>query len=137
MVNVEIKCRDGSFSIELDIVKKFSFLWENLNDDEGLIIDFEDISLNIMQKVLAYCEYALEFQKSNLSRPIISEDLRVNGASKFEVKLLKNCSLQDMMEIVEIAKEFGLIDLENLGCAKIACMIKGKSEEDLIDLLEQ
>ena len=135
MVNVLIKCMNGSFTINLNLVKKFAFLWENLQDENGLLIEYPNMKSQSLQKVIAYCEYSLDFQPSVLKRPLISLNLSQNGASDFEIKLMNCKNIQELMEIVEIAKAFNLKNLEDLGCAKIASLLKGKSEVEMMEIL--
>lgn len=136
MVKVEINCKDGKFQIDLNIVKSFNYLWENLEDENGLKINFLKTRKKNIKKIIAFSEYSLDFKCSKIERPILKNNFNQIRISDFEKKLFADSGLFEIMEIVEFSKNFGVDGMEDLGCAKIVCLLKGKSEEELKVILK-
>ena len=116
-------------------IKSIKFLWENLEEKNGLKINFLKIKKNNLKKIIAYSEFCLEFEPKKISRPILKKNFSEIGISNFENQILKNLGIEEIMEIVDFSRIFGVVGLEELGCAKIVCELKGLSENDLKKVL--
>ena len=69
---------------------------------------------------------------STIKRPLISSNLSENGISEWDARLINSLnSIQQLTEMVELARLLGISGLLDLGCAKIACLLKEANINEL------
>ena len=90
-------------------------------------INIPNIEMKIMKKVLEYCEHYKNINSSDLKKPLEGKDLLKNGASEWDVSFIDMKEVDDLIDLVVAANFLDIEGLLNLGCAKVATLIKGKS----------
>ena len=71
--------------VDLDVIKK-SVILRNMIEDTGNDgeIKIPNIELNILKKVLEYCEHYKDTEPKEIAKPLKSKNLIENGASEWD-----------------------------------------------------
>lgn len=88
----------------------------------------------ILKKVLEYCEHYWNSTPKEIKKPLISKELCENGVEEWDAKFIELDKMDDLIDLIVAANFLDIEGLVNLGCAKIATYIKGKSVEEIWDV---
>ena len=97
-------------------------------------IPIPNISLPILKKVIEYCTHYKSSNPKEIKKPLISKDLKENGVEEWDLKFIEMEKVDDLIDLIVAANFLDIEGLINLGCAKIASMIKGKSVEEIREI---
>ena len=101
-------------------------------DDSGIEdkIPLPNVKLNILKKVLEYCEYHKKDNPPEIEKPLKSPNL-ADVVCQWDVKYIDIENTEEIFEIVLAANYLHITSLMELACAKIASLIKGKTTEEI------
>ena len=86
--------------------------------------------MDILKKVLEYCEYHKKDNPPEIPKPLTSPNL-ADVVTQWDVKYVDIERIEDIFELVLAANYLHITSLMELACAKIASLIKGKSTEEI------
>jgi S-phase kinase-associated protein 1 len=135
MAKVRLICEGEKIDVDLDVVQKSTIL-KNMIEDTGKEgeIPIPNIQLPILKKVLSFCEHYRNSTPKEIKKPLISKELSENGVDEWDVKFIEMEKVDDLIDLIVAANFLDIESLVNLGCAKIATFIKGKSVEEIRDI---
>lgn len=134
-VKVRLICEGEKLDVDLEVIQKSAIL-KNMIEDTGKEgeIPIPNIQLHILRKVLEFCEHYRSSSPREIRKPLTSKDLLENGADEWDVKFIEMEKMDELIDLVVAANFLDIEGLLNLGCAKIASMIKDRSVEDIREL---
>jgi S-phase kinase-associated protein 1 len=132
MARVRLLCEGEKIDVDLDVVQKSTIL-KNMIEDTGKEgeIPIPNIQLPILRKVLEYCLHYRSSNSKEIKKPLISRELSENGVEEWDCKFISIEKVDDLIDLIVAANFLDIESLVNLGCAKIATIIKGKSVEEI------
>lgn len=134
MAKVILVCGTEKLEVELEVAQK-SIILKNMIEDTGREgeIPIPNIQLPILKKVLLYCEHYCSITPKEIKKPLISKDLKENGVDDWDCKFIEMEQIDNLIDLIVAANFLDIEGLVNLGCAKIATFIKGKTVEEIRD----
>ena len=134
-VKVRLICEGEKLDVDLEVIQKSAIL-KNMIEDTGKEgeIPIPNIQLHILRKVLEYCEHYRSRNPKEIKKPLVSKNLLENGAEEWDVQFIEMDKMDELIDLVVAANFLDIEGLLNLGCAKIASLIKDRSVEDIRDL---
>ena len=135
MAKVRLLCEGEKIDVDLDVIQKSTIL-KNMIEDTGKEgeIPIPNIQLPILRKVLEFCEHYRVSNPKEIKKPLVSKELSENGVDEWDVKFIEMERVDDLIDLIVAANFLDIESLVNLGCAKIATIIKGKSVEEIRDV---
>jgi len=128
-------------SAEGDIFKvdsraaSMSMLIKGIVDDDAGGIDEEiplpNVKSAIFCKVIEYCMFHKDQPVSIIDRPLKSANLTECGVSAWDCKYIDSVEQEVVFELIAAANFLDIQGLLDLGVAKIASMIKGRTVEEI------
>lgn len=102
---------------------------EDEDEDDDIEIPLPNVTKDILERVVAFCNYHVDKPMKEISKPLKSA--RINDfISEFDAKFI-NVEQEIVFELILAANYLDIQSLLDLGCAKIASMIKGKTPEQI------
>lgn len=129
---VTLICDGEAMEVDLDVIKQ-SVILKNMIEDTGKDgeINIPNIENKILKKVLQYCEHYKNTIPKEITKPLKSKNLIENGADEWDENFINISEVDELIDLVVAANFLDIEGLLNLGCAKIATIIKGKSVEEI------
>jgi len=117
--------------VDKSVIKLSSLISEMIEDDDHHSEIPIPISVELLQKVVDYCDYyknvPIEF---NADSPISTTDLSKMVTPKWYVTFI-DLSHTEIFDLIKVANYLGIESLLELGCLKIACILKNKNPEEI------
>ena len=135
MQKVTLLCESEKLQIDLEVAQKSTIL-KNMIEDTGREgdIPIPNIQLSILRKLIDYCEHYRQSEPKSIPRPLPSKDLAENGVDQWDVNFIDMEKIDDLIDLTVAANFLDIKGLLNLGCAKIATLIKQRTVEEIRDL---
>ncbi len=77
-----------------------------------------------LKKLISYCEHHRGSVPADICRPLKSPDLLQCGVEPWDAEFIDLNNYQELSDLIVLAKFFGVQDLLQLSCAKMASLIK-------------
>ena len=134
-VKVILVCENERIPVDIGVVQKSTIL-KNMIEDTGKEgeIPIPNMKLTILKKVIAFCEHYINSDPKEIPKPLKSKDLLENGIAEWDVSFIEELEVDDLIDLIVAANFLDISSLLNLGCAKMASLIKGKSVEELREM---
>ena len=135
MTKVVLTCEGERLEVDIEVVEKSTIL-KNMIEDTGKEgeIPIPNIRIDILKKVLEYCEHYKSSQAKEIPKPLTHKDLLEAGVDAWDVDFIDVENMDDLIDLIVASNFLDIEGLLNLGCAKVASLIKGKSVEEIRDL---
>ena len=130
--NVILVSQEGEqFTINTNIATMSELVKNMLDDDDTEIqeIPLPNVKANALRKVIEFCEHNHGDPLAQIEKPLKSSDMKEN-VSEWYAKFI-NLEQEVIFELILAANYMDIKPLLDLSCAKIACMIKGKTPEEI------
>jgi S-phase kinase-associated protein 1 len=132
-MSIKLQANDGtSYPINRDCVKLSILIntyIENNEEDDGISFPLERVSNEILQYVIEFLEHFTNEPMREIPRPLNSNEIS-NYVQEWYSNFI-NKDKDTIMEIILAANYMDIQPLLDLGCAKIATMIKGKTPSEI------
>jgi S-phase kinase-associated protein 1 len=122
-VSHKIATNSGLINMMLESVPE-----ENM---ELVEIPLPNINSKILKKVIDFLEHFYQSPLEDIPKPIKSGKMIENVKDEWYAKFIDEQSQEDLFELILAANYADINPLLNLGCAKTACLIKGKTPEEI------
>jgi S-phase kinase-associated protein 1 len=125
---VKLKSSDDEL-FEVDEAVAFeSQTVKNMIEDTGTenAIPLPNVSSKILAKVIEYCKYHVESQKSSDEKPAVPED----EIKQWDAEFVK-VDQATLFDLILAANYLNIKNLLDLTCQTVADMIKGKTPEEI------
>lgn len=107
-------------------------LTHSLLENQKKRITFPKITSKTMQKVIQYTRHIKDYPPSpKISKPLKSKKIEELVGSWYATFI--DMPQNEIFDIINTAEYLGMKSLLDLGCAKIATMMKGKKAKDIIN----
>ena len=103
-------------------------------DTSTTTIELDKISSPILKLIIDYCTYHLTKPANKIEKPLQDDFDKV--ICSWDNNFLKLLSNEVLFELVNISDYLNITDLFELLCAKIASLLKGKSTEEMREILD-
>ena len=132
MQTVKLLCDGKRIDVELDVIQKSTVL-KNMIEDTGKEgeIPIPNIQVSILEKVIEYCKHYKNSTPKEISKPLKSKNLAENGVEEWDANFINLENIDDLIDLIVAANFLDIDGLLNLGCAKIASIIKNQSTEQI------
>ena len=103
-------------------------------DTSTTTIELDKISSPILKLIIDYCTYHLDKPSKQIEKPLQDDFDKV--ICSWDSNFLKPISKEILFEMINISDYLNIKDLFELLCAKVAAILKGKSTEEMREILE-
>ena len=97
-------------------------------------IDFDKINSPILKLIIDYCTYHYDNPSKQIEKPLRDDFEKI--VCSWDSNFLKPLSNELLFEMINIADYLNITDLFELLCAKVASLLKGKSSEEMREILD-
>ena len=135
MTKVILTCEGKKIEVDIEVAEKSTIL-KNMIEDTGKDgeIPIPNIRESILRKVLEYCEHYRSTQAREIPKPLPNKNLEEAGVDSWDCEFIEMENMDDLIDLVVASNFLDIEGLLNLGCAKVASLIKGKNVEEIRDL---
>ena len=132
---VRLVCENDKLDVDLEVIQKSTVLKNMIEDTgkEGEIV-IPNMHSHILRKVIDYCEHYRSAAPKDIKKPLVSKNLIENGVDEWDASFIDIEKVDELIDLIVAANFLDIEGLLNLGCAKIATLIKGKNVEEIRDL---
>ena len=126
------------FEVNEDIVSLSTFIRSMVGNEErqeqeeerGMKkrIPLENVSSCVLEKVIEFMTMFHQTKMNEVPKPLPTNNLSLYVQTEF-VTFINSTKLDVLMKLITAANYLDIKPLLELGCTKVACMIKGKSPE--------
>lgn len=102
---------------------------EDENDDESLFIPLPNVKYSILEKIVEFCTYHDTNEFKRIPKPLPSTNMS-EIVGEWDANYI-DIDNEMLFELILGANYMDIKPLIELGCAKVASMIKGKSPEEI------
>ena len=133
---VRLVCENEKIEVDFDAVKKSPVLYSMIEDtnNEGEIV-IPNMRADILRKVIEFCEHYRNTRAKKITRPLHRKNLTDNGVDPWDANLIAFNNPEDLIDLIVAANFLDIEDLLELGCAKVAVLIKNKNVEEIREFL--
>jgi len=135
---VQVVCGMTNFSYFL-IPTKHVNLSNLLNKTTGMadtaLIESDKVRPEVMFKVMQYLGHHKGTKPEEIAKPIRSVRMERIVADQWDVEFINTMDKKEVFQVICAANYLDIQSLVHLGCAKIATLIKGKSPEEIRDIM--
>jgi S-phase kinase-associated protein 1 len=115
-----------------NIVKEMIDDDENDEDDQEIPLTY--VKSDVLEKVLEFCTHcATENDFTKIEKPLSSNEMK-NIVPRWYAQYINDMSQEMLFEVILASNFMHVQQLLDLGCAKIASMMKGESPENIKEL---
>ena len=132
---VVLTCEGEKINVDVDVAEKSTIL-KNMIEDTGKDgeIPIPNIRVSILRKVIVYCTHYRGQQSPGIPKPLPHKNLKEAGVPEWDCDYINLDNMDDLIDLVVASNFLDIEGLLNLGCAKIASLIKGKNVEEIRDM---
>ena len=119
------------FEVKKEIIKQKSKMIDKMlsNDDEN-----EELRINVdektLEKIIEYVEHNFNKEVSKIEKPLKSNKM-IELTDEWNANFIDSFEQSDLFNLILSADYLDISSLLDLGCAKIASMIKNKTPEEI------
>lgn len=132
---VRLVCENEKLDVDLEVIQKSTVL-KNMIEDTGKDgeIVIPNMHAHILRKVIEYCEHYRNSNPRDIKKPLVSKNLMENGVEEWDAAFIDIEKVDELIDLIVAANFLDIEGLLNLGCAKIATLVKGKNVEEIREL---
>ena len=129
-MSVTLRSSDGQeFSVSEDACQISGYLANQIQNGKTEI-DVEDVKADILKLVIDYLNYYSNNDLPKIPDVISSNDLK-KQVSAWDYKFVNGLSFEQTFNLINAGLLLELDHLHDLGCAKVACFMKGKTPDEI------
>ena len=129
-MSVTLKSSDGQeFRVSEDICTPSRYLQNQLSHGRTEI-ELEDVKSDILKLVINYLTYYSNNDTPKIPDVITSNDLK-KQVSPWDYKFINGLSFEQTFNLINAGLLLELDHLHDLGCAKVAAFMKGKTPDEI------
>ena len=134
---IRLVCDNEKIDIDQEVANKSPVLKSMIEDTgkEGDIV-IPNIKAPILRKVIEYCTHYRNSKPKDIKKPLLRRNLVENGVDQWDANFINLDQTEELIDLVVAANFLDIESLLDLGCAKIAVMIKDKSVEEIREFLD-
>lgn len=131
--NINLISSDGqAFSIDIETAKQSSLVKVILeNDTETTEVSLKNVEGYVLQCIVEYMEYHNGKEVSSIVRPLRSQKFEECVDDKWDIDFINKFDTEKLISLILAANYMDISSLLDLGCAKIAFLLKGKSPTEI------
>ena len=131
---IKLLCDSEILEIEEEVAIQ-SLVLRNMIEDTGLEgeIPIPNTRIQILKKALEYCSYYKGKEIPKIKKPLPSANLS-EFLEEWDFKFIDIEKVEDLIDLIVCANFLDIEGLLDLGCAKIASMIKGRTVEEIREI---
>lgn len=136
MAKVSLICGNERIEADAEVVSASSFL-RTLLEGRPLAreIHIRNIKPSILRSVLSYCEHFKGKAPAAIARPLLTPNLRENGVDDWSADFIDSYTGRELWDLIATAYWLRLGSLVDLGCARVAALVRSKSPKELQAML--
>jgi S-phase kinase-associated protein 1 len=127
---IVLQAKDGFHCTVKRRVVQLSQVISTMTRGSERTVLLENIHGKILQKVIEFLEYYIDFPLSEIERPLRSSDMKKVVGDWYANYV--NVPQDELFELITASNYLGIGPLLDLTCAKVAAMIKGKTPREII-----
>jgi S-phase kinase-associated protein 1 len=121
--------------------KKYAFLSVLVKctceqDNDATQIDLQ-VSTDILEKIISYLNHHEGVEPTEIKKPLRSLDMSKVVTDVWDSTFINSFPQQELHDIITASNYMNIPSLLHLGCAKVASLIKGKSNEEIRTFFEE
>jgi len=130
---------DKRVMVDVAVAKQSKLLRDMMQDDdgeegEGPIIPLAGVTEAQLLKVVEWCTKHVDDPIPFITRPIKSNDIKeVMKASPWDAAFIDIADLTTFFDLILAANYLAVDPLLDLGCARLACILKNKTPKEVCD----
>ena len=129
-MSVTLRSNDGQeFHVSEDICTPSRYLENQLQNGRTEIV-LEDIKADTLKLVINYLTYYSNNDIPKIPDVVTSNDLK-KQVSAWDYKFINGLSFEQTFSLINAGLALELDHLHDLGCAKVACFMKGKTPDEI------
>merc|ERR1711920_1164120 len=106
-------------------------------DSEAKTIEIKKVSSDILKLIVTYLIHHKGKVPAEIAKPIRSVKMEKIVEDEWDAKFINSQTKRTIFQIILGANYMDIKSLLHLGCAKIATLIKGKSPEEIKNILSE
>jgi S-phase kinase-associated protein 1 len=116
--------------------KKYAFLSKLVKctseqDREATQIDLHSVQSNILSGIVSYLNHHKGVEPKEIKKPLRSLDIAKVVDDNWDATFINSFVQQELHDIIVAANYMDIPSLLHLGCARVASLIKGKTNEEI------
>merc|ERR1712048_671760 len=134
-LKIKCDCEPPKYYLTARINVKLSNLLHSRSDSD--VIEISKTKPDILEAVLTYLAHHKGVEPEPIAKPIRSVKMERICADRWDANFMNSFNKKTLFQIILAVKpeDLDIQSLLHLGCAKIATLIKGKSPEEIRDIL--
>merc|ERR1719454_269800 len=104
-------------------------------DQDATEIQVKQVDKETLEKIVSYLEHHKGQEPSEIAKPIRSVKMEKIVEDPWDAKFINDLAKRQLFQLILGANYMDCKSLLHLGCAKVATMIKGKSPEEIKQIL--
>ncbi|POM81950.1 S-phase Kinase-associated protein 1A [Phytophthora palmivora] len=134
-VKVKLVSMDGeAFEVEAKVAAMSQLVQTLVADeqegDELQEIPLPNVKAHVLAKVVEFCQYHKDSPMAEIQKPLKSNVLS-ESVDEWDANFVDGADQELLFELILAANYMDIKSLLDLSCAKVACMIKGKTPEEI------
>ena len=106
-------------------------------DDDNIDIPLPNVSSHTLVSIVDFLKYNYTNEMDKIQKPIPSGDLKDFISKEWYVDFINKMNNIEIFELIAAANYMDIEPILNLGCVKIASLIKGKSSEEIKNIFDE
>ncbi|KAF1775105.1 hypothetical protein PI124_g2197 [Phytophthora idaei] len=134
-MKVKLVSMDGeAFEVEAKVAVMSQLVQTLVADeqegDEVQEIPLPNVKAHVLAKVVEFCQHHKDSPMAEIQKPLKSNVLS-ESVDEWDAKFVDVADQELLFELILAANYMDIKSLLDLSCAKVACMIKGKTPEEI------
>ncbi|KAG6970623.1 hypothetical protein JG688_00004780 [Phytophthora aleatoria] len=134
-MKVKLVSMDGeAFEVEAKVAVMSQLVQTLVADeqegDEVQEIPLPNVKAHVLAKVVEFCQHHKDSPMAEIQKPLKSNVLS-ESVDQWDAKFVDVADQELLFELILAANYMDIKSLLDLSCAKVACMIKGKTPEEI------
>eukprot|EP01029_Cantina_marsupialis_P028065 TRINITY_DN774435_c0_g1_i1.p1 TRINITY_DN774435_c0_g1~~TRINITY_DN774435_c0_g1_i1.p1 ORF type:complete len:159 (+),score=33.79 TRINITY_DN774435_c0_g1_i1:107-583(+) len=125
-----ISLENEEFEVETEVGQMSELVRSMTEDGATTEVPLHNVKSSVLSKILDFCQKHVRDPLPDLEKPLPSEDLTKCGVPQWDIDFI-NVDQEMLFELILAANYMSIQPLLDLGCAKVASMLKGKSPEQI------
>lgn len=132
MARVSVICGNERIEADAETVPASSFLRTLLEGSPPeQEVHLRNVRPSILRSVLTYCEHFKGKAPTAIARPLLTPNLRENGVDDWSADFIDTYTGRELWDLIATAYWLRLGSLLDLGCARVAALVRSKTREEL------
>lgn len=141
---ITVALNNGETLLKIQIPKEAALLsnlmadmiQDDEKDDEPSEIPLMDIDEKCFLIAKEFMEHHARDPFQKIKQPISSSNLKELGVSDFDILLITKLDIEELLKLINTANYLDCPSLLDLGLGRLACLIKGKSPQEVRDMFK-